>query len=198
MSIKAVIWDMGGVIMRTENHAPRLALAERIGVDYREMARLIFDSEESRQAQLGEIPARSFWDAAGARYGLSYKEFMTEFFKGDIIDQKLVQSIRKLRPRYKTGLLSNAFSDLRYWVSEWKIEDAFDHMLISAEVNLMKPDPAIYSLATKHLGVGPQETIFIDDVAANIEGAKQAGIQGIQFTSCVQALDELQALLDSE
>ena len=198
MTIKAVIWDMGGVIMRTENHAPRLALAERIGVDYREMARLIFDSEESRQAQLGEIPARSFWDAAGARYGLSYEEFMTEFFKGDIIDQELVQSIRKLRPRYKTGLLSNAFSDMRYWVSEWKIEDAFDHMLISAEVNLMKPDTAIYLLATRHLGVGPQETIFIDDVAANIEGAKQAGMQGIQFTSRVQALDELQALLDSE
>ena len=107
MSIKAVIWDMGAVIMRTENHVPRLALAERIGVDYREMARLIFDSEKSLRAQLGEIPARTFWDAAGARYGLSYKEFITEFFKGDIIDQELIQSIRKLRRRYKTGLLSN-------------------------------------------------------------------------------------------
>jgi len=49
--------------MRTQNHAPRLVLAERIGVDYREMGRLIFDSEESRRAQLGEIPARSFWAA---------------------------------------------------------------------------------------------------------------------------------------
>ena len=91
------------------NHAPRLALAERIGVDYREMARLIFDSEKSLRAQLGEIPARTFWDAAGARYSLSYEEFITEFFKGDIIDQELIQSIRKLRRRYKTGLLSNAF-----------------------------------------------------------------------------------------
>jgi len=198
MSIKAVIWDMGAVIMRTENHVPRLALAERIGVDYREMARLIFDSEKSLRAQLGEIPVRTFWDAAGARYGLSYKEFITEFFKGDIIDQELIQSIRKLRRRYKTGLLSNAFSDLRYWVNEWKINDAFDHMLISAEVNLMKPDLSIYSLAIKHLGVEAQEAVFIDDVPANIKGAKQVGMKGILFTSREQTLTELQAILESE
>jgi epoxide hydrolase-like predicted phosphatase len=198
MAIKAVIWDMGGVIMRTENQAHRIVLAQRIGVDPREMARLIFDSEESRRAQLGEIPARVFWDAAGTRYGLSYEEFMTDFFKGDIIDQELVQGIRKLRPRYKTGLLSNAFSDMRHWVTEWKIDDAFDQILISAEVNLMKPDLAIYSLATRQLGVEPQETIFIDDVAANIEGAKQVGMQGIQFTSREQALSDLQAILGSE
>ena len=183
--------------MRTENPAPRLALAERIGADYREMARLIFESEESRRAQLGEIPAREFWGAAGSRYGLSYEEFMTEFFKGDIIDRELVSSIRKLRPQYKTGLLSNAFSDMRYWVGEWKIEDAFDYLLISAEVYLMKPDPAIYSLATAHLGVVPNEAIFIDDLAVNVEAAKEAGMQGIQFFSREQTLSELQKILES-
>lgn len=198
MAINAVLWDMGGVIMRTENHAPRLALAKRIGVDHREMARLIFDSEESRRAQLGEIPARSFWDATGDKYGLSPMDFMADFFKGDIIDYDLVQEIRKLRSRYKTGLLSNAFSDMRFWMKEWKIEDAFDQILISAEVKLMKPDPAIYSLAINQLGVKAQETIFIDDAAANIEGAKQAGMQGIQFISRDQTLADLQAILDSE
>jgi len=198
MTYKAIIWDMGGVIMRTENQSHRIKLAERIGVDPREMAQLIFDSEESRQAQMGEIPARAFWDGAGARYGLRHEEFMTEFFKGDIIDQELVQSIRQLRPRYKNGLLSNAFSDLRYWVTEWKIDYAFDHMLISAEVNLMKPDLAIYSLAAQHLGVTPQEAVFIDDVTANVEGASLAGMQGIQFTSREKTLGDLQALLDTE
>ena len=123
---------------------------------------------------------------------------MGEFFRGDIIDQELVQSIRRLRARYKTGLLCNAFSDLRYWISEWKIDDAFDHMPISAEVNLMKPDLAIYSLAAKHLGITPQEAIFIDDVAANIQGAQQVGMHGIQFTSREQTLGDLQALLDAE
>ena len=184
--------------MRTENHAPRIALAERIGADYREMSRFIFNSEESRRAQLGEVPARTFWDAASSRHGLSYEEFMTEFFKGDIIDQELVSSIRNLRQQYKTGLLSNAFSDMRDWVGEWKIGDAFDHMLISAEVNLMKPDPAIYSLATTHLGVEPQAAIFIDDVAVNVEAAKQAGMLGIQFISREQTLNELQKLLNTE
>lgn len=182
--------------MRTEDHAPRLAMAQRIGVDLREMVSLVSDSEESQRAQIGEIPAREFWDSAAARYGLGYEEFMTDFFKGDIIDHDLVDRIRKLRPRYKTGLLSNAFSDMRYWLGEWKIEDAFDTILISAEVNLMKPDPAIYALAANQLGILPQEAVFIDDLATNIEAATQVGMHGIQFSSRQLALGELEALLE--
>lgn len=83
-------------------------------------------------------------------------------------------------------------------MNEWKINDAFDHMLISAEVNLMKPDLSIYSLAIKHLGVEAQEAVFIDDVPANIKGAKQVGMKGILFTSREQTLTELQAILESE
>lgn len=196
MGIEAIIWDMGGVIMRTEDPTRRLAMAERFGVQPREIIGLIFESEASRRAQLGEVPAREFWNAAGERYGLRYEEFMAEFFKGDVIDQELVQSIRKLRPRYKTGLLSNAFSDLRHWITEWKIGDAFDSMVISAEVNLMKPDPAIYSLAARQLGVAPQAAIFIDDLAENIEGAKRFGMQGIQFVSREQTLRELEKMLN--
>ena len=62
----------------------------------------------------------------------------------------------------------------------------------------MKPDLAIYSLAIKHLGVEAQEAVFIDDVPANIKGAKQVGMKGILFTSREQTLTELQAILESE
>lgn len=196
--IEAIIFDMGGVIMRTEDLAPRAALAQRLGLSYRDLAVRVFDGPESRSAQMGEITAEEFWVAAGALYGMTSKDFMAEFFKGDIIDHELVAAIRALRSHYKTGLLSNAFSDMRYWVTEgWKIADAFHDMVISAEVRLMKPDPAIYAMTLQHLGVKPAAAVFVDDQPVNIEAAVQAGMRGIVFKSRQQALGELHTLLDA-
>lgn len=194
--IEAIIFDMGGVIMRTQDLAPRTALAERLGVTYKDLALRVFDGPESRSAQIGEITAEDFWKAAGALYGMESPAFMAEFFKGDIIDHELVAAIRGYRSRYKTGLLSNAFSDMRYWITEdWKIGDAFHNMVISAEVKMMKPDPAIYTYALEQLGVQPAAAVFVDDLPVNIEAAQNVGMQGILFSSREQALADLQALL---
>ena len=104
-----------------------------------------------------------------------------------------------MRPLYTTALLSNALSNLRAFLTqEWKIADAFDLIVVSAEEHLLKPDPAIYRLALNRLGVVATEAVFIDDMAANVEGAQQVGMQGIQFRSRQQALGELKELLDSE
>jgi epoxide hydrolase-like predicted phosphatase len=195
--IEAVIWDLGGVIMRTDNREPRAALAARFGLSDTDLARRVLDGPDSTRAQLGEISAQQFWDSAGAVYGMAGHDFMNSFFGGDILDHELVAAIRAFRPHYKTGLLSNAFSDLRYWLKdEWKFADAFDAMVISAEVKLMKPDPAIYALALNQLGVQPQAAVFIDDMQANVTAAQQAGLHGILFKSRQQALGDLQAFLD--
>jgi epoxide hydrolase-like predicted phosphatase len=196
MSIEAVIFDMGGVIMRTEDLAPRTALAERLGTTYQDLALRVFDGPESRRAQIGEIRAAEFWRQSSALYGMTAEPFMAEFFKGDIIDHELVNAIRGLQARYKTALLSNAFDDLRYWVAEdWKIADAFHTLVISAEVKMMKPDPAIYAHALKEIGTRPEAAVFIDDLPVNIAAAQQAGMHGIVFKTRQQALAELSALL---
>lgn len=194
--IEAIIFDMGGVIMRTQDHAPRRALAERLGLGYEELALGIFDGPQSLRAQLGEITAEDFWKAAGAMYGMEPQALMAEFFKGDIIDHELVAAIRSYRARYKTGLLSNSFSDLRYWMTEdWKIADAFHQIVVSAEVKMRKPDPAIYAYALAQLGVHPQTAVFVDDLAVNIEAAQKVGLHAIQFSTREQTLAELQTLL---
>ncbi|MEX1247253.1 MAG: HAD family phosphatase [Anaerolineales bacterium] len=196
MSIEAIFWDMGGVIMRTDDQTPRAKLAEQLGLSYADLANQVFGSPESLRAQLGEITAQQFWEATSARYAMSPKDFIADFFRGDLIDQELVSAIRKLKANYKTGLLSNAFSDLRSWIrDEWKFGDAFSQMVISAEVRIMKPDPAIYALAMKQLDVEPQSAVFVDDLHVNIEGAQEAGMHGIVFKSTVQTLGDLQALL---
>jgi len=109
---------------------------------------------------------------------------------------ELVDTIRSLRGHYKTGLLSNAFSDLRQVVTaRLNLSDAFDEMVISAEIHLMKPDARIYQYALQRLGVAAQEAVFIDDMLRNVEGACSQGMNAIHFRQRSQALAELERLL---
>jgi len=129
MSIKAVFFDLGGVIVRTEFQAPRQRLAERFGMDYDDLSRLVFDGESGQRASIGEISSEEHWTTVIQRLKRPAAELAAireEFFAGDIVDRTLVEYIRSLRPKYKTGLISNAWSDLRDFVVREKFDDAFD------------------------------------------------------------------------
>ena len=200
MVIQAVIWDLGGVLLRTEDYAPRRALAERFGMTLGEIEDFVFSGESGERAQRGEISVEQHWDFQGTKLGLSPVElqgFREQFWKGDRLDTDLVNYIRNLRGSYKTGMLSNAFSDLRRVVTEvWNFADAFDEMIISAEVGLVKPDPRIYRLALDRLGVAPEAAVFIDDFLRNIEGARAVKMNAIHFSNPQQARSELDNLLN--
>ena len=119
MTIKAVFFDLGGVIVRTEFQAPRQQLADRLGIDYDDLSRLIFDSESSVRASTGELSSEEHWISVIQRLKRPDSERQTirdEFFAGDIVDRTLVEYIRSLRGKYKTGLISNAWSDLRDFI----------------------------------------------------------------------------------
>jgi epoxide hydrolase-like predicted phosphatase len=198
MAIKAVIWDLGGVIVRTEDMAPRDSLATRLGLSREEINRIVFEADERNSAQLGEINGDDHMQTVSVKLGLSMPEFRQTFFGGDRLDEELVAYIRGLRPKRKTALLSNALSNLRNFLTQqWKIEDAFDVIVISAEEGLLKPNPAIYELALERLGVNADEAVFIDDLEANVQGARNVGIFGIHFQTRTQALGELQTLLET-
>lgn len=199
--IRAVIFDFGGVLVRTEDRTPRNRLAARLGMGYDELNNLIFDSPSSQQAALGQISVSKHWEAVRTSLGLSPEAFQTvqaEFWEGDVLDTSLVDFVRALRPRYQTALLSNAWDDLRQVLEHrLKILDAFDQVIISAEVGLVKPDERIYRLAVERLGVAPGEAVFVDDFAHNVEGARLAGLHAIHFRSTDQARAELEQLLNS-
>ena len=198
MSFRAVFFDLGGVIQRTEYQAPREHLAQRLATEYENLVRLVFQSETSRKASLGEISAGEHWLSVTRKLNRPESEakiIRDEFFAGDITDRNLLDFIRSLRPRFKTGLISNAWGDLREWIIAEKFEDAFDGMVISAEIGVMKPKPEIYLLALKQLGVSPAESIFVDDFIENVEGARAVGMSAIQFRDVDQAVSQLKALL---
>jgi epoxide hydrolase-like predicted phosphatase len=198
-AIKAVIFDMGGVILRTVDQGPRQRLAERLGVKLYELYNQVFSSESARLATLGEISARAHWDQVGAHFNLSPQDlpgFLREFWGGDRLDRALVAFIRSLRGDRRTALLSNAWDDLRGLVeNDWKIGNAFDDLVISAEVGLAKPDHRIYQLVLERLGVAADQALFVDDVDENVDAARWLGMRAIQFRSSGQAIAEVRRYL---
>jgi epoxide hydrolase-like predicted phosphatase len=199
MGLRAVVFDFGGVLVRTEDRTPRERLAARLGLTYDQLAGLVFNSQSARRASLGEITTQEHWDALRQRLGLSPDEFPDvpiEFWGGDTLDRELVDYIQSLRSKYKTGLISNAWDDLHeVLVKGWKIAGNFDQIVISAEVGVTKPDPEIYRIALRRLAVKPQEAVFVDDFPENVEGAREVGMQAIQFKDSIQVRDALNILL---
>ena len=198
MSIRAVFFDLGGVILRTEYQAPREHLAERLNMEYDDLVRLVFESETSRKASIGQISADEHWKAVARKLKRKPSEVRAirdEFFAGDVLDRELIAFIRSLRPRRRTGIISNAWPDVRDYIVEKKFDDAFDHIVISAEVGVMKPKAEIYQIALDQLGVSPNEAVFVDDSSENIEGARAVGMSAIHFVEPETALAELKSLL---
>lgn len=196
MDIKAVIWDFGGVLVRTDANNGREALAQRLGISRQALEARVFDGDNRRQAQTGAVDGEAYLQEVAAEFGLSVAELRQTFFGDDHLDHELMAYIRGLHPRYKVGLLSNAMNNLREVLqTQYPILDAFDAVLISGEVGVMKPHPAIYLLAAERLGVQPAEAVFVDDFAHNVAGAREVGMQAVLFQSREQTLADLRTLL---
>jgi FMN phosphatase YigB (HAD superfamily) len=197
VAIRAIFFDLGGVLVRTEFQGPRQHLAERLNMEYEVLVRLVFESETSRMASLGRLSVEEHWAGIAKRLGqpaADGKRLHTEFFAGDLLDRTLISFIRSLRPEYRTGLISNAWLDLREYLASEKCDDAFDTLTISAEVGLLKPEPAIYRLALETAQVPAEEALFVDDSAANIEGCEAVGMKGLLFRDAAQVMREIEAL----
>jgi HAD superfamily hydrolase (TIGR01509 family) len=198
MSIKAIYFDLGGVIVRTGDHRSRTQLAAEFGMTYDEMDKFVFGCQTAIQATLGVVTEQDHWLDVTRRLKRPESEFprlRDAFFGGDTVDQEIVNLLRSLRKTHKTGLISNAWDGLRPWIVSQKFEDAFDHMTISAEIGVAKPDARIYQYALEKLGVKAEEAVFIDDVEKNIAACEALGMYGVLFRTSEQALADVKRLI---
>ena len=201
MNIRAVFFDLGGVIVRTEYQAPRQRLAEKFGMDYEDIDKVVFGggpNGSAARATIGEITEEEHWQQVMKilkQPASDYEHIRAEFFAGDVIDLTILNFLRSIKPKYKVGLISNAWSGLRAFIEREKFDDAFHHLTISAEVGAMKPSAKIYEFALEQLQVKAKEAVFVDDVRENIEACEKLGMQGIQFKEPESALKKLKALL---
>ena len=198
MAIRAVFFDFGGVIMRTEYQSPRQKLAERFNMDYDEIDKAVFGSDSARRASIGEITEEAHWAEISKRFkqpASQMQAFRDMFFGGDVIDYALVETIRSLRGKFRTGLISNAWSGLREFITKEKVIDIFDTVVISAEIGVVKPSAGIYEAALKQANVKANEAVFVDDMPLNIEGCEKVGMKGILFNDPQESVSRLNRLL---
>ena len=173
-----------------------LLLFDCFGVVMREVApywfRRYYTAEEAdrikeemmHDGDVGAVPDDELYRRLGKTVGVPGDVIRREWEDLVIPDQKTVALIRELKSRYRVVLLSNAMSEyLRYALDKCGIADLFDDVIVSAEVKLVKPDPAIFRLALDRAGVVAKDALMIDDVQKNLDGAKSVGIDGYLFRS---------------
>ncbi len=147
----------------------------------------------------GVCSSQEFWQNMGRGTGAQLTdEIITNLRAWDVemwtcLDQSMLNWVKSLQEAgYKIALLSNAPLDFAVYARKhlaWL--KSFDATIFSAEIGLVKPGAAIFQLCLKQLGVEPQQALFIDDLAVNVEGARAAGLTAIKFSSPSQLAADL-------
>lgn len=192
--LKAVVFDWGGVLMRTVDDSGRRKWERKLGLPMYAADRVVHGSRSWKKAQSGIISDAEYWADVAEQLGLDkgeLGEFRRDYFSGDELDQEMVTFIRELRPHCRIGLLSNASPRLQELLDSSGVTELFDVIVISGRVGVQKPDPEIYRLVLERLGVAPEETIFVDDFARNIEAAERLGMETMHFRAGVDWRSEL-------
>jgi putative hydrolase of the HAD superfamily len=184
-SIKALIWDCGGVLVRTEDSSGRREWEQKLGLSPYDIDRVVLGSKAWIQAQCGEIPEEAYWTGVRVHLGLderAIQDLRRDFYAGDRINPVVLDVITRLRPHYKQAILSNAVPSLLEMLRDrFQIVHLFDVIITSASIRVMKPDPQAYRAALDALRLRAEETVFIDDLRENIQGANQLGMHAIHF-----------------
>jgi putative hydrolase of the HAD superfamily len=206
-SIRAVVFDFGGVLI-----SPITTLIAEVAAWHDvTMAEMLDVLMGPRETSTSDHP----WHRA-ERGELAIAEMQTEVvpyavaagltLRGDEYDRLLcgefavhvdvVDRIVHLRDEgYRLGLLTNSFLEFREHIEAHIDFTLFDAVVDSSEVGHRKPEPAIYELTARLLGVSASEILYLDDFAANLEGAEAAGWRTIHFTGVESALRELDLAL---
>jgi len=197
-SIKAVIWDFAGVVLQPVKGTFNSLLAERLGAPLKDIERLI-SSKENDLWDMDEIDDDAFYtfllkelDMPMEKISVLRKFVLEDFY----IDQEILTYIKKIRKSFTTALLTNFPAHVHdFMKTDWIVDGAFDHMIASCDVKLLKPDPAIYTLTLARIGCLAEESVFIDDREINVKAAEKLGITGIVYQSRLQTINDLEAIL---
>lgn len=197
--MRAVVFDIGGVLEVTPETGWREFWAARLGLDTPE---LVVRLEATMQGgDVGTVTLCDVEERTGAALGIEDSELwqlMEEIWAEYLgtLNEQLALYFSELRPRYRTGILSNSFVGAREREqAAYGFEDLCDVVVYSHEEGVKKPDPRAYRIVCERLGVEPAEAVFLDDVQACVEGARAIGMEAVRFVNNRQAITELESLL---
>jgi len=191
------LFDLDGVIRHWD--AGRAARAEDAAGLARGSLSAAFEIPEYRAGVLGHVSFED-WCAATvetltATWGSSSATRAVRYWHASRgqLDDRVVEIVRALRTQTRVALLSNAHDCLRSDLRVLGLDGAFDEVICSAEVQLAKPNPAIYFHAAATLGKDPSDCFFTDDLPENVAGAREAGMDAQLFTGVSGLVEALAA-----
>ena len=205
MAIEGVLFDMGGVVMESPLHA--IARYERAhGLPANAINRAIAaagDGGAWARLERGELTDETFcapFEADCRAHGMTVSgaAIMAAIAEAGVARPIMLEAIRRLRAhRLRVGALTNNWkkSGPEDDVIPHRLKSHFDVFIESRVVGLRKPDPRIYELACRELGVPPARTAFLDDIGANLKPARALGMTTIKVDDPRQALEELSRLV---
>jgi epoxide hydrolase-like predicted phosphatase len=202
---RAVIFDLGGVVLGSPLHA--IAEYEReLGIAPGFVNRVVVSTAPGgawSRLERGELSMEEFFpafeaDCRAAGETLSARSMMERIGEAATPREPMLGAIRRIRER---GLAVAALTN------NWGVDDAlgddgtralrphFDQFIESSVEGLRKPDPRIFELACQRLSVAPDQAIFLDDIGLNLKSARKLGMTTIKVDDPLSALLELGDLL---
>ena len=203
--IDAVIFDLGGVVMESPLHA--IARYERArGLPPDAINRAVVDAGDGgawARLERGELTVEAFCapfeaDCRASGIVVDARALMAQITETTVARPSMLEAIRRLRHhRFRVAALTNNWLDGGSTVGAG-LRAQFDVFVESATVGLRKPDPRIYEVVCRELGVAPARAVFLDDIGRNLKPARALGMTTIKVDDPVQALGELGILLGVE
>ncbi|WP_455381921.1 HAD family hydrolase [Salinispira pacifica] len=186
--IRAVIFDFGNVISHRQDGEAIERMAGLLGLSPGPFERLYY--EHRGEYDRGTIDDETYWRILCRETGASWNNelfrrlLQTDRASWSKINLQMIQWVEQLRDQgTRTAILSNMPSSFyREVLMGYPWIPLFDAVVISGELGMVKPEVAIFDEALRRLGTSPEETLFIDDLAPNVEGARDAGLNALLFT----------------
>lgn len=182
--IKAVIFDWGGTCTNGrvgENFCKTLSKKNHCS---KAKLRAAFEINNKKYL-LGEMQGSVFWEkfAKNVNLNMSPKQLNSLFLESGRADQKMLALIKKMKRRYKLGIISDNYKELTDFITkEYHLKKIFNVLIFSNQVKVKKPSGRIFLIALKKMGLHPKECIFIDDKRENVSAAKKIGMRALLYT----------------
>ena len=195
--IDAVIFDLGNVLLAFDESRAVKRLGARTGRTPQQIYEYARGTPHVTELALGKVTKLRFFHtvAKDLAFDGTYEEFAliwSDIFTPIEPMMALAESLKNRLPRL---ILSNTNAiHMDYVFEQYPLLRDFDAHVLSHEVGLLKPDSAIFQHALRTSGLTAARTVFLDDIAANAEAARQAGMQAIHFRNPDQARAELTKL----
>lgn len=190
--IKAIIFDCFGVLLGNA-YKIHLNEVERTDPERAKEIRAI-----NHASDMGILSREETAEHISGLFDMDVEDFLEEQNQLEVPNEQLLAYIQTLKPQYKVGMLSNINSRDRLSIrfADGVLDAHFDTIVASGDEGFVKPQPEIYHIAATRLEVAPHECLFIDDIAEFCEGARQVGMQAIQFITTDQAISDINTLID--